>query len=219
MATRTILEVGSQFGRWTVVADAGSGGTHGGAQYFCHCDCGTERNVRACTLARGISLSCGCRNREQLIQRITKHGMYGKREYYIWGSMKARCQNPKDKNFINYGGRGIQVCQQWAESFQAFYQDMGPTPYGKSLERIDNNGNYELRNCKWATRSEQQRNRRSNKILTYDGESATCAEWADRLHLPKKTLLRRLRDGWSVKMALTTPYERQTSTWYPVLYG
>jgi hypothetical protein len=118
--------------------------------------------------------------------------------------MLFRCQNPSAKGYENYGGRGISVCERWKD-FTAFYEDMGDPPSGTSIDRIDNNGNYEPSNCRWATVTEQARNRRTNKILSFRGKDKCIAEWAECLGLTVNAIRNRLRVGWSVEQTLSTP--------------
>lgn len=141
----------------------------------CICDCGNEVKVRASCLASGNTKSCGCLQKDAVSKtgKINKgnkhrqtHGMTKTPEYDAWRHMKDRCSNPNVKNYKNYGERGIIICQRWLNSFENFLEDMGPKPFPKilySLDRIDNDGNYEPGNCKWSTRSQQQRNRRNSK--------------------------------------------------------
>jgi hypothetical protein len=117
-------------------------------------------------------------------------------EYRAWSAMKLRCANPNNEQYHNYGGRGITVCDRWRQSFAAFLVDMGPRPSPRhSIDRIDNNGNYEPGNCRWATSREQNRNRRNNIVLTHDGRTMCLADWARELGVPRGTLLARYRDG------------------------
>lgn len=123
-------------------------------------------------------------------------------EYGVWATMKMRCNNPNTKSYPNYGGRGIKVCPRW-ERFHNFYEDMGPRPDGGMLERIDNDGNYEPSNCRWALRLEQANNKTSNHTLTVDEETLNVSEWARRLGCVPSAILYRLRKGWSEKDAVT----------------
>lgn len=122
--------------------------------------------------------------------------------YTIWRGMKKRCLNPKDNQYKNYGGRGISVSVDWM-SFESFVRDMGYVPKGKSIDRIDNNGNYCKENCRWATRKEQGRNTRTNRILEFDGKSMCIADWGDALGLKHNLIAKRLSHGWSVERALS----------------
>jgi hypothetical protein len=121
-----------------------------------------------------------------------------------WRSMIRRCSEPKNKDWAEYGGRGIKVCERWLD-FETFLADMGSRPDGTSLDRIDNNGNYEPGNCRWATIIEQARNRRTNKIVEWNGIALGLCEWSVRLNIRSRTINARLTRGWSVERALTTP--------------
>lgn len=139
-------------------------------QWVCRCACGTEKIVLASELRKGAVKSCGCLRKEtwsKLISQTTHfHTVYSKRspEYRAWESAKQRCFNPNAKGYANYGGRGIRMCDEWRSNFTAFITYMGPRPYGSSLDRINNNGNYEPGNCRWATRVVQRNNRRDSVI-------------------------------------------------------
>ena len=149
---------GQRFGRWIVLEMAHA---HNNRRFWlCRCDCGTEKTVVGGILRNGNSKSCGCLNRELQISRPTTHGMTGTRIHAVWFSMRGRCENPADQSFKNYGGRGIKVCERW-QSFANFYADMGPTyAPGLTIDRRNNDGDYEPTNCQWLPRAEQSRNRR-----------------------------------------------------------
>lgn len=167
------------------------------AIWLCQCDCGKEKAVRGNKLQQGRTKSCGCRWH-------WRHRKYGSKVYRAWDGMIQRCENPKHQNYKQYGARGIRVCKEWHD-FQAFYDDMGDVPEGRSLERVDNNGNYEKSNCRWATRFEQCRNRRTNHWLTFQGRTQCVTDWAKELSIAPHTLLSRFQRGWSIRRALTTP--------------
>ncbi len=129
-----------------------------------------------------------------------------RKEFNSWMGMRKRCFNPANKRYKDYGGRGITICARWMDSFLNFLEDMGEKPSPQhSLDRIDNNGNYEPSNCRWATRIEQARNKRNNKILSFEDLNLTVSEWAERLHVSKSFLFGRLKNGWTIQRALTEP--------------
>lgn len=131
---------------------------------------------------------------------------YGHPLYATWCSMLYRCCNPKHKSFRHYGGRGIRVCRRWKTSFENFVTDMGPRPEGMQLDRYpDNNGDYKPSNCRWATRSQQHRNKRNNHLLTFKGKTMTMWDWADRMGIDPMSLFRRIKHGWTVEEALSIP--------------
>lgn len=145
---------------------------------------------------------------DPLYVEVEQHGKRNTPEYRSWVHMKDRCYRLKDKSYHNYGGRGIAVCERWRKSFTAFYEDMGKRPTDKhSIDRIDNNGNYEPSNCRWATAQEQADNRRSGYRFTYGGKTLTIRQWSNESGIAYDTLRQRLlRYKWSIEKAL----ERRT---------
>lgn len=133
-----------------------------------------------------------------------KHGKVGTSTYHVWSSMIARCRNPKCPAYPNYGGRGIGVCEAWT-SFSGFLADMGERPEGLSLDRVDNDQGYSPENCRWATRTEQARNKRSTRLITVNGETLSTAEWSERSGLKIATIWARIAKGWPESAAVTTP--------------
>lgn len=125
-----------------------------------------------------------------------------------WKNARKRCRNPKNEGFARYGGRGITVCERW-DVFANFLTDMGECPKGMSLDRINNDGNYEPGNCRWATQSTQSRNRSNNRYLEHNGERRVIADWAKAYGLATETLNGRLRRGMTVHEALTTPLRQR----------
>lgn len=178
--------LGQRFGR-LVVESWAPGELRDGA-WLCRCDCGGEKLVPSNRLTRGVVISCGCFR--------PKHGGKGTRIYAIWLGIIARCTNPKHKNWSDYGGRGIKLCAEWRR-FERFRDDMGQPPAGATIERRDNDGNYQPGNCYWATRKAQARNTRRSAVVTYGGRSQTIAAWAEELGVSEWRLYSRRRMGWS----------------------
>jgi hypothetical protein len=148
-------------------------------------------------------------------RRRNSHPVAGRshsREYQVWRSMRGRCDRSTDRQFRDYGARGIKVCDRWLgpTGFVNFIADMGERPSSlHSIDRIDNDGPYSPDNCRWATRSEQQRNTRANRVLTLSGQSLSVAEWAERIGIPQTTISSRLKSGWCAERALTTPIDER----------
>lgn len=135
-----------------------------------------------------------------------KHGLYGTPEYSVWAKMRRRCYDPKERGYADYGGRGIVVCRRWRMDVAAFVADMGPRPTKQhTIDRIDTNGNYEPGNCRWATRAEQNRNKRSTRLVTAFGRTMSIAGWADYIGVPYSFLYARLDRGWAPERAIGQP--------------
>lgn len=188
---------GKKFGRATVLRKAGKD-KNGLLLWECQCDCGKIYTTRGQDLRRGKSTNCGCRHLEVLQERNHKHGMTGTRPYRIWKAMHTRCYNPNSPSYLNYGGRGIQMCSAWRDSFSAFWRDM-QSGYADNLEidRIDHDGDYCPENCRWADDKTQNRNKRNNhRVKTHLGE-LPLAVIAEATGTPYDTVKRRANRGWS----------------------
>ena len=180
--------------------------------WVCVCSCGNVVEVHSRALTLGRTKSCGCYRREQLAVIGRGHRRHGHTpsgmespEYRAWRSMKARCYRKKNVSYKRYGGRGIRVCERWLK-FENFLADVGlrPSP-AHSLERKENNGNYEPGNVVWATQLEQHRNKSSAPLLTLNGETLMMSEWARRLGVHPSQISARLAKGWPLVRALTEP--------------
>lgn len=201
LSKNSIDITGQRFGKLVALERAGR--VKRVSLWLCRCDCGREKVIRYGNLASGHTQSCGCSWREAKIKRNTTHGRAYTRTYKIWAGMLKRCRNPKSKQWSDYGGRGIEVCEKW-HTFENFYADMGDCPDGYSIERIEVNGHYEPGNCKWATSKEQSRNRRDRKRYDYNGESFTLAEWSEKTGISVSSLWARLK-FMTIEEALTLP--------------
>jgi hypothetical protein len=176
---------GQLFTDWTVVREVEPRiRTSGGRRIrfaLCRCSCGTEKEVAVYDLQYKKNTSCGCEKNRKSAERIRAqsrtHGKSKVREYPIWINMRDRCNNPSNKAYPYYGGRGVRVCERWA-SFQHFFEDMGSAPDGWSIDRIDVNGNYEPGNCRWADIDTQSNNRRNNLRVIFRGENMTLTQAA-----------------------------------------
>lgn len=200
---------GHRFGRLTVLARA-ENSRNGDAQWRCQCDCGAQTTATTSNLRSGNTSSCGCFRAEKKRLTATTHGGVGTRVYSVWKSMIQRCTNPNNPRWASYGGRGITVCVAW-QTFENFRRDMGDPPAGASIDRIDNDRGYEPGNCEWSTGQDQNRNKRSNRQITYQGRTQPLAAWCEDLGLPYFTVHSRLRHGWSVERAFSTPVGGVTS--------
>lgn len=194
------LMPGAVFGRLTVLSATSKRNSHGDIIYLCSCACGNEKLTTSYLLKSGHVRSCGCLRKDK--PNAFKHGMSESREFKIWADMHKRCTNPKHKSFSHYGARGIHVCKRW-DSFENFFEDMGRSPVGWTIDRIDPNGNYEPANCRWASRTTQARNRRSNHLITYKDETHCLSEWAEKIGISREALKQRLKRGWPLNKALT----------------
>lgn len=210
---------GQRFGRLVALERVGRTLAPNGTRqsmWKCRCDCGNETVVKYIALISGNTKSCGCGeienryvcNRKKRksassafnISDLEKHPLRK-----IWKSMLMRCNNPHVKNYNNYGGRGIKVCERWSGNlgFENFVKDMGERPDGTTLDRIDVNGNYEPTNCRWATAEQQMNNRTDNSRITLNGESITCAQLCRRYGFYYTYVAHQLRYGIDVNIIIT----------------
>lgn len=163
--------------------------------FVCRCSCGRERTITKSSIWG--SKSGLCRSCKEMLK--VRHGMSKTKEYQAWRRMKERCYNKNHHKYATYGARGITVCDRWLEKFENFSMDMGDAPSGDhSIERINNNLGYSPSNCKWATRKEQQRNMRSNRIAMFHGERICISELAEKIGISTSCLTWRLNNGWTM---------------------
>lgn len=181
---------GQKFHRWEVLEFSRRSGSH--YLWACRCTCGAIKDVSGMNLKSGQSKSCGCLSREMSRSRRT-HGHAGSKSptYLVWANLKSRCSNPNVPDYSNYGGRGIGYCERW-KSFEAFLEDMGEQPKGRTLDRIDNNLGYSKDNCRWATMKQQAENRRTTLSIPDGDERVTLVEYARRRGLCVPTARRLL---------------------------
>ena len=187
---------GHCYGRWTVLGFTRKNRT-GMSYWRCRCECGTTKDVLAAQLRSGGSQSCGCLQRLGIIApKSTRHGMSRHPTYRVWAEMLSRCRNPKNAGYVWYGGRGIKVCDRWAD-FALFWQDMGPAwRRGLSLERRLNNEGYGPKNCYWATDHQQTRNTRRNRYIETEWGRMIIADAAQKAGIDSRIIYGRMRAGW-----------------------
>lgn len=191
--------LGKKFNRLTVIGESITGTA--GKRWVCLCDCGSKTVVYSHNLQSGRVQSCGCSR--------SKHGMSHTKLHHVWRTMLDRCNNENATQYADYGGRGIKVCDEWTD-FMKFFADMGHPPQGGTLDRKDNDGPYRKENCRWSTRREQARNKRSNRMATAFGKTQTVTDWAIEYGMPPRTLFNRLtRSKMGIEEALTVPLYAQ----------
>lgn len=193
-----------KFGKLTVIellADR----THKERHWKCICDCGNEYIAKSSSLVHGKATQCRSCSVKQISEANTKHGCEPKRLHEIYTNMKTRCHNPNYSLYHRYGGRGIKVCSEWDKSYSAFREWAFSSGYSDelSLDRIDNDGDYCPENCKWSTNVEQANNRRTNRMVTFRGETDTLANMARKTGMPYGTVQSRLDKGWDTDRAFT----------------
>ena len=177
----------------------------------CECLCGNRKIILWASVCNGHTTTCGCKVKEKGEKAIGfKHGKRESKIYGVWCGIKRRCYNPNERSFPLYGGRGIKMSNSWKD-FKNFYNDMGDPPKGMSIERKDVNGDYNKKNCKWATLKEQCNNRRSNHKINYNGKILNIKEWENLLGFTKGIIYGRLqRRGWNLERTMSTPMRKFT---------
>lgn len=196
-------EINNRYGKLLVIERIANN-SRGTATFLCKCDCGNYHTSSGMCLRQGKVKSCGCLNRE----KDKRHGMSKTPEFKTWQSIWQRCTNTKDANYKKYGAKGITVTDDW-KTFEAFFFDMGNRPSPQhSIDRINNHQGYSKLNCRWATFSEQNRNKSDNRLLTMNGDTKSLAEWCEITGIPRHCLTGRLRRGWTEEKTLTYPYQQ-----------
>lgn len=195
---------GQRFGRWIAIGPVERRKKQ--VMWLCRCDCGNEGIIQVGNLVSGKSKSCGC----YMVEQSRTHGKHKSKEYVAWQSMRRRCMDSSNERYESYGGRGITVCEEWRNDFAAFYNHIGPAPYkDASVGRQNNDGNYEPGNVAWESRTQQQRNMRSNHLITYNGKTQCLSAWAEELGVTRSALESRIRKGWDIDRAFTQPVKKR----------
>lgn len=201
--------IGGRYGRLVILEDLGC--PKKVRRVKAVCDCGTIKDIALPHLKGGKIISCGCNTRENTIKRNLKHGLNEHPLNSIWQGMKGRCNYSKHIGYMHYGGRGIKVCEEWEQSLQAFHDwslSHGYLP-GLQIDRINNNGNYEPKNCRWVTKTTNLRNMSTNRIIVIDGESKCLSEWAEIYGISSAVVMDRLNKlHWDASKAFTTPVRK-----------
>jgi len=204
--------IGRKFGKLTVSKYIGRDKC-GDSIWLCKCDCGKEKNIVTRSLKDKQTKSCGCllKKSTSKIGKLNKTHEYSySRIYRIWASMVQRCNNPNSRNYKNYGGRGITVCKRWLK-FENFLEDVGEPPNDKyQIDRKNNNKGYKPSNCRWISSKENNRNRRNNKLYTYNNKTQCSSGWAEEYNIKPATLRDRINAGLSMEKALITPTRKYT---------
>ena len=205
MAEKTDI-TGQRFNRLLVLGYTGRSNASKKRMVLCKCDCGNEKEMVAANLVSGMAKSCGCLVSESAKERFTKHGGRSHPMYHRWAAMMQRCYDTNDEQYKNYGGRGIKVCDRWRESFWNYAEDVGLPPFpDASIDRVVNDGDYCVGNCRWVSKKEQTLNRRPTKMIEFRGEALCITDWEKKLGFGGKSLWRRLNAGMSVEEAFTMP--------------
>lgn len=213
MGAKFIDLTGKKFGKLTVIKRVGSD-KYKNAVWLCRCDCGKESIRVTSRLKSGYTKSCGCLSVQKLLERNIKHNQTNTRLYKIYKGLFQRCYVTSNPAYKNYGGRGIKICDEWIDKksgFINFYNWAINNGYkdNLSIDRINNNGNYEPNNCRWSTRKQQSNNRRSNHYITYNGETHTLKEWSEILNISYSMLNHRIQRNWDLEKALFFPSRKE----------
>ena len=194
---------GKKFNKLTAISfdSVSNSGNH---KWLFSCECGNKKVILKSHAKSGHTKSCGCYNSDLTIKRNTKHNNCKRigrsKAYSTWSSIKKRCYNFNQSNYERYGARGIKVCDKWVESFENFLEDMGEPPTAEhSIDRINNNGDYEPSNCKWSSVEEQANNKRNSIIITFNNKKQTLAQWCRELNLNYKSTYKKVRNNKSIE--------------------
>ena len=201
--------VGHQFNKMTVIGTSQKKCANKNFMYWtCQCECGNIKEVREDHIFDGKIISCGCHKDKLTRERMKTHEDSSSSLYGRWSHIKGRCCCPTDDAYVNYGSRGITMCDEWTNSYESFRDWSLANGYQPdlSIDRIDNNKGYSPENCRWASVKIQANNKRNNHMITYNGETHTLAEWAEMLGLTQATLRQRLnKHHWTIERAMSTP--------------
>lgn len=197
--------INKRFGRLTVVKERPDLKKENSSNRIveCLCDCGLFKIVFLCNLKQGLTKSCGCLQKESSVGTNRTHGLTNTQEYNTWTKIKYRCYNKNGEYYSHYGGRGITVCDEWLNSFETFYRDMGPRPSDKySIDRKNNDKGYSKDNCRWATQKEQQNNKSNNILYIYKNETKSLLDWCTTLDLNFSIIYQRIKKGMLFEVAI-----------------
>ena len=214
MATIDFTPIGAVFSRLKVISQPFKSEV-GRWCVTCRCSCGTEKPIQAKHLVSGATISCGCVRNGLPNDKNRKHGhsASGRRPsptYLSWTAAKSRCFDTKDRDYANYGGCGIKVCDRWRDDFAAFLGDMGERPAGMTLDRHPNtDGHYEPGNCRWATAAQQGNNKRNNVLIEHNGKMKTGTQIAREFGIEPTVFLNRISKGWPLDRAISEPVKRR----------
>lgn len=192
--------VGKKYNMLTVLLDVGY--SHGQQSYLCECDCGNKKVITGQRIRNEETKSCGCLSKNLTKVRNRKHGKTGTAIYRTWSNIKNRCRNTNHRNYKDYGGRGVDMCDAWFNSFEQFYKDVGDIPEGMSLDRINNDKGYFKENCRWATKAEQSKNRRNSIIMKHKDITMCLKDWARKLNKPYSSMKVLAKRGLSIEQII-----------------